>query len=481
MKPHSRLALALAALLSLSACKNLRLDDSSQERLKTLTRDKLACLAARPVLGAIPMESPKLYVKSGERCRGKHADDLDTGIYFADSSCKNPVNFHKADFDDFCKEVITQPPYNNLGNPAQAPAYAGDWTLWPSAKLPGTVIWSRNLTQPFMTRRTFQRVPVRDRKTIMVNGQPQEIVTLRGNGTCELEMRIYRKDLAATNLTPVIAIHGGKWRYRGLGFTGMEGELSAFTDGGFVVFAPFYRLVTESNGNIECNGASFEDMVADTSAMLDWVKAHANEFGASPDEKPRLIGGSAGAHLATWLLTQRPTEVGRALLMYPPIDFRDYIEQARVTGVKAKGYDGIETLLNVNFDTVPLDDPRIMANTFTRPIAANPQQYPPLMIMHGISDTLVPARQAVRLCNALSGNPDSGPARLDGGNPAAGSYMQRYQCDQRDSRLYLFAEAEHGLDACMPKLACPAGSKKSQKAIRDSIKDAVVWLKEAAR
>ena len=111
----------------------------------------------------------------------------------------------------------------------------------------------------------------------------------RQAGSCELEMRVYKKDIAATNLTPLLWIHGGAWKYRGAGFVGLESLVSNYTEDNFIVFAPFYRLAGNKDGNAECCNAPWTDLVADAEAALGWVKAN----GASAGCEPWIVGLSA--------------------------------------------------------------------------------------------------------------------------------------------------------------------------------------------
>ena len=140
--------------------------------------------------------------------------------------------------------------------------------------------------QPYMKRFNYRTV----------TGLP------RGTGTCALEMRVYKKDIAETNLRPVLAIHGGSWRYRGFGFWGLESLISHLTETGFVVFVPFYRLAGESDttSTIECNGADWRGLTSDVESALDWVIANGPALGAA-DGLISVYGQSAGAHLSAWL------------------------------------------------------------------------------------------------------------------------------------------------------------------------------------
>lgn len=309
----------------------------------------------------------------------------------------------------------------------------------------------------------------------------------RGTGTCKLEMRVYKKDVNQTGLKPLLAIHGGSWSYRGLAFYGMESQISQFTEQGFVVFAPFYRLAGDLDGNIECNNATGDQIVSDVDAALTWVQNNRASYGVSGSEKVRLFGQSAGAHLAGYLLTHRAPEVQKALLMYPPTDARDYVvnfqlytsgqayssEYAYAFG--GQGEKAVERYLSpvggqvVSLRDVDPNSSVLQNNSFPTIVASSPAYYPPVFMVHGKADTLVPPINSVRMCNAYTGNPSSGNA-----NTAGTALRQSFACGP--SRLELLQQATHGLELCN-SIACLAGvSIDAQNYAKAALADARLWL-----
>src|SRR6185436_15809599 len=109
---------------------------------------------------------------------------------------------------------------------------------------------------------------------------------------------------------------------------------------GFVVFAPFYRLLGESDGNIECNGASRDDLLSDVNDALTWVETNMGQYGASGPVA--VMGQSAGAYLAANLAVNQYSHISRALLFYAPIDLRDYAVQYQAGASLDPG--GVESL-----------------------------------------------------------------------------------------------------------------------------------------
>lgn len=321
-----------------------------------------------------------------------------------------------------------------------------------------------------------------------INNYTTYVPIPRGTGSCKLEMRVYKKDVAQSGLKPLLAIHGGSWKYRGAAFYGMESQISHFTERGFVVFAPFYRLTGDTDGNIECNNATGEQIVADINDALTWVQNNKTAYGVASGERVRLFGQSAGAHLAGWLVTHRPTEVQKALLMYPPTDAQDYLvnyqaftnslpySSSYAGSLEGQGVEALEAYLStvggstVNLQDVSSNSTLVLDNSFPYIVSGSPSYYPPVYMVHGKVDRLVPAIQSVRLCNAYSGNPSSGPAHLSG--TAA---RQAYACGP--SRVDLLQEANHGLEICLPPLRCEAGaSSAALTAAAQSLAESKLWL-----
>jgi acetyl esterase/lipase len=294
-------------------------------------------------------------------------------------------------------------------------------------------------------------------------------------GTCSLEMRVYKKDVNATGLAPLLAFHGGGWRYRGGAFVGFEAQLAHYTEDGFVVFVPFYRLAGNADGNGNCNEAPWNAITSDAEAALDWVIRYAAAFGARR-EPPAVMGQSAGAHLAGWLLTHRPAEVSAGLLLYAPSDFRDFLAQTvPAEGIYHEHFAPSLRILSRFFGsdvrTIDLtaDTRFVRLNSFHDYVRAG--GVPPVFMIHGKADITVPSNQSVLLCNAYGGS-----AQDHGGG------IQRratFACDGR-SRLHLFQQGGHGLDGCLRKGsidACAAGDEQSRQLIVDSLREARAWLK----
>lgn len=98
--------------------------------------------------------------------------------------------------------------------------------------------------------------------------------------------------LAGSGHPWVMVVHGGSWA-AGSTVNGVRAQ-QVFTAAGFVVFNIDYRKITDYPDNPGVPWGKQRDGILDA---LDWVHAHAAEYGADPD-RGAIYGFSAGGHLA---------------------------------------------------------------------------------------------------------------------------------------------------------------------------------------
>ncbi len=427
--------------------------------------DIAACDRAVRVLVSDKMTTEPLYRMNQGQC--EEAAPSASGDYFSDNQCQseNTVTFRKQSRLDFCQELSQEK--NSFGDGSKTEE--GIWWQHPGVSLDIGVESLADNSIPFETRVVYKSV-----------------ASERGTGTCKLEMRVYKKNIGEAGLKPLLMFHGGSWNARQGGMIGLQSQLSHFTDDGFVVFTPFYRLAREIEANEECNGITGEAIVEDANDALDWVRDNAATYGGIVGNKGVLVGGqSAGGHLAASLAVHRPDQVSRALLLYPPTDFPSVIGDWQTNGIPENtlGLAAINGFIGESVETVDISNALIQANNFPKLAAATQGQIPPLYMIHGDADALVPVSQSARLCNGITGDPDNGPAS-DLTIPA-GAARKVIHCDDAGSQLHVIAGADHILDVCIKlggviELLCPAGPLASQTAAKESIIAAREWLSQGA-
>ncbi len=473
IKPRSFLIglFLLSAVLLSAGCAGpiQKVEEYAQheEWLKAVIALLATCEATKVFYTPLPYTA--LYARDAatHACIAADLRGEDRGQYYTDASCAHEIAYRPTSYAKYCGEMFAPKPNAVLGN-------AAAWT--PDAAQtndPLPTVPSQKWTLPIGPQLTLSVEPIKNNHVpFMKKLRYQSWNVMRGNGICQLEMRIYKKDPAANNLKPLLALHAGSWTLRGA-FPVLEAQISHYTEEGFVVFASFYRLAGIADGNAECNDARWNDVTADVAAALDWVTQHGPAFGAAPGPVA-VMGQSAGAHLTGWLATHRPTQVSRGLMLYGPTDFYDFLRNVgpgRPYAAYTESVGILNEFLNTTTDVPQIDLLKIdfnappafvVQNSFSRLVGA---ATPPLFMMYGKADTLLPSNQAVLLCNKLGG------AAIDDGGGS--QYRAVYPCGS--GWLHLFEEAKHGLDICMPGF-CPSGSSASVPLVKDSLKKARRWL-----
>ncbi len=361
------------------------------------------------------LEVVPLYTMADSGCES--AVPRESGTYYRDAACLSPIQFTQTPQRDFCFQATSTSQLGERGAEAESV-----WTLSPGSTYQISARSLNGMKQPY-------------RKSVVY----RTIATV--SGECQLLMRIYKSDLRSDVVRPaLLALHGGSWSSRGFGAFGIEVTATQYVDEGFVVFAPFYRLLGNNEGSAACGGATLAQIIEDASAALNWVQENAADYGAQV--QPVVFGQSAGAHLALSLAVNRPADVAAAVLFYPPTDFSDFLLQMRSGDYTTSS--GIALMNQVVGDplTVSLDESPVPENSYPQRIGQQSASLPAMKILHGLEDDLVPARQSVRLCNALAG-------RALSDSPATGDRLQADIDCGGSSALTLFQQGAHALDVCI--------------------------------
>ena len=431
-----------------------------RDALQGLLGNALACRISEELLEDLPRS--RLYTSTAAGCM--EAGPLTSGLNerFADAACLQPINVAEIEQQVYCANAFNTVTLGDGANLRTAAAH-DQWSLTPGNQYDVGAASLAGLNQPYLQRVNFKQVETAE-------------------GICNLEMRIYKNSIAESGLRPLMALHGGSWRARGFGFFGLEMTIPQLTAQGFVVFAPFYRLIDDREGTAACNNADIESVKTDASDALDWVQENAAAYGAS--DLPTVFGQSAGGHLAASLLVNRPNDIASAVLFYPPTDFMEFglrILDGSYTNEQGLGI--LESVLGVGPEDLDISQSPIPENTFPAQILPSPQNFPPVFMLHGLADELVEATQSTRLCGALAGDITSAGDRAAW--LASGESRIILSCGEQGSELHLLREGDHALDVCLssnPLLGdlCPSGSGNSRQLVADSVRTAAVWAADVA-
>lgn len=414
------------------------------------------------------MQHPSVYTLDANGCEAIGTGQLTQGSFdndtiYTDAQCQTTLDFASTSDIEYCDYVLDT---ESLGNAEADAQKLGQWTLSPGTRFDIGALSLDGLVQPFTQRVSYK-----------------EVVTAQG--VCSLEMRIHTLtpnagvEPAASNqpLKPLIAFHGGSWQRRSSGALGIEAIATQFANQGHVVFAPFYRLIDTDEGNAACNDASLSDVLDDAGDALDWVVANAGRYGASG--KPVVFGQSAGGHMSAVLAVERADDIDAAVLFYAPVDFTDFaakIVNGEIDSDTAQGI--LETVVGQSIDTLDVNAPLITRNTLTARIVDEQIATPPVFMLHGMQDTVLPFSQSVRMCDALAGDLDGGPASEALAGIPEDFFRRIVNCGFNSSELHLITEGKHALDLCVAEDICLSGLPISARRTSDSVQRMLEWLEE---
>jgi acetyl esterase/lipase len=183
----------------------------------------------------------------------------------------------------------------------------------------------------------------------------------------------------------LVFIHGGGWR------GGQRSDylvyLVAFAEKGYVTATVSYRLLKDG---------PYPACAEDITDAVRWFYNNGEKYGYDPD-RIALIGGSAGAHLATlaaygWkntginsdstCATENIHRIKAVVDIYGPVD---------LTTEYARTHPLITSFLNISYEEAP------ELYKEASPVHYLDKNDPPTMILHGTSDELVPISQSDNL------------------------------------------------------------------------------------
>lgn len=187
----------------------------------------------------------------------------------------------------------------------------------------------------------------------------------------------------------IIAIHGGGWRRLDKAGYG-DRVASAFVPAGYVVVAPNYALSAPGHPTWPTN-------LIDVRSVVSWIRADAGGLGINPNEVVAM-GESAGGNLAEMLGTDpgpsgtgsASTRVDAVLAFSAPADLTSLYSQSRWAGLAAAQFLG--------------GSPQRIPAEYA---AASPIDHvapgdPPMLLVHGLEDPLVPVAQSRAMSAALN-------------------------------------------------------------------------------
>lgn len=183
----------------------------------------------------------------------------------------------------------------------------------------------------------------------------------------------------------VIVLHGGGWRAGDKADARERAAGEFLAAHGYAAAAVNYRLnksETTSDGGVRHTEVAWPGNLADCEAALDWVMARACPAHGLDARRIAMLGFSAGGHLALLLAARRSLEL-RAVV--------DFYGVGWIEGHRVAAFAGATE-----------------AESAKRAREASPalrvhSLFPPVLLVHGETDALVPVREARRLRDHLYG------------------------------------------------------------------------------
>ena len=171
--------------------------------------------------------------------------------------------------------------------------------------------------------------------------------------------------------TPAILLFfGGGWLYGSI--RQFDEQAQALADRGITAILVDYRVLCR-------DGVGPQAGMEDAAAAMRFVRAHADEFSIDP-HRIAAAGGSAGGQLALSTVFDADAAVRPdALVLFNPV------------------VDLADGDLAGHFANLSRSDIRSVS-----PVSHEAAAYPPMLIMHGVEDRLVPIGQVTAFCNAVS-------------------------------------------------------------------------------
>jgi acetyl esterase/lipase len=224
---------------------------------------------------------------------------------------------------------------------------------------------------------------------------------------------VYLPDSQPAPWPTIVWLHAGGWRF---GDRRLAPDLSThFAQHGYAMVSIDYRLTDR---------AQFPAQIEDVKTAVRWIRASASHYGFDP-ARIGLWGASAGGHLAALAATSGPgifendgsehaawsSEVRAVVDGYGPVDFLQLDAQRDPSDPPSDDPESVTLPPGTRAADADSFESRLIGGPIgrhpDRVAAANPLSYtrpavPPVLILHGTSDTTVPAHQSEMLFEGLA-------------------------------------------------------------------------------
>lgn len=275
--------------------------------------------------------------------------------------------------------------------------------LWMATVLLGfATSATRTLAQDKPAQKTTNKAPEQPKISLPPGVRMERDLSYIPDGDAAQKLDLYLPEKPAEKPQPLIVhIHGGGW----MGGSKYPCPVVNMVGKGYVVASVEYRFSQK---------AKFPAQIQDCQAAIRWLRAKSKDYNIDP-EHVGVIGGSAGGHLCALVGTSggkkafpaiggnddQPDRVQAVCDIFGPSNFTSVMKQA----------DDDKNVRNIfKFNTpsdpyssligVSLIDNKDKTDAVS-PIHYVSQDNPPMLILHGTHDALVPYAQSQELADAL--------------------------------------------------------------------------------
>ena len=229
----------------------------------------------------------------------------------------------------------------------------------------------------------------------------------------EQHLDIYKPTNEVYEKSPVLLfIHGGGWivgRKESINMNRFNGSINTLREKGYTVISIEYTLGKE--------GTPFPDCIIDVFQAIKWINENAVEYNLDINNLG-LLGESAGGHLAMISAFASPKDydidqpdfpISYVIDVYGPVDLNKLrtaqaIDSAKVLLKRLPSYLQEPLDLEKRLFGFDPDEDSIRTKMFTdhySPVSYIKNQIPPVLIIHGDEDILVPLAQSLELESLL--------------------------------------------------------------------------------
>lgn len=194
-------------------------------------------------------------------------------------------------------------------------------------------------------------------------------------------------------LPGIVFAHGGGFVAGSKDAFGIPEMSRYLAQNGFVVFAVDYRLLQ--------NGGLFPKNAQDVKCAVQWLRAHAAEHNVDTD-RIAILGNSAGGYMASFVSVTQHNDTFNASCGDPALDAQKPEVDLAVAWY---GVHDFSTMKHNLVKTLELSYFVKIKDKAAFKKEISPIQYadqaPPMLMLHGTVDQLVPYDQSVSMCQAV--------------------------------------------------------------------------------